>query len=188
MNHLLSILILFLAVLTCQGQYDSGLSLKNNSDFTLEAGSSFTAGSGFSGSSLFIRPALSKPITRRFSIQAGTMFQSYHLFSAQNSELSSMFPAYSLSLFGMGSFELNDKITVYGGYMHTKPVFSKSGKDLFAPGNTFFGGIDYRMNNNNTLGIRVAYSKDNNSLFQYPSMFRQGSTDYFPGNSFLYGY
>lgn len=188
MKQLFSLLILFLAIFTSRGQFDSGFTLKDNTNFSLDAGTAFTAGSGYSGNSLFIRPTLTKSMSRNFSLHAGTMFQSYQLFTQKNSELNTYFPAYSLSFFGMGSVDLNEKITLYGGYMYSKPFTGKSGNEYFSPGNTFFGGIDYRVSNSSTLGIRVAYSKNEYSLFNYPSMFRNGPSGYFPDNGFLFGY
>ncbi len=188
MKHILFAFILLLFGTAVIAQSDFRQSPIKHTDFKLTGGTTFAAGSGFYGNSLFLAPSLSRTITRKFSLQAGTVFQTYHLFSSSNNELKAFFPAYSLSFFGMGTLQMTEKISVYGGILHTRPFSEKQGDDRFSPGNTFFGGIDYRINSKSTIGLRFAYSKDQTYLLHSPSSFGQSTSLLFPENNFPFGF
>jgi hypothetical protein len=150
--------------------------------FGLTAGTAFTGGNMFSGNSLFIQPSVIKPISSKFSLQAGTLFQTYTMFSAPKSENLNFGTSAFMSFYGMSAYKLNERITLYGGFMHTRSVLTSSDGSKFS-GNTFFGGADYKLSNNSSIGIRFAYSKDSNPFLMFPSTNQSCLMPLFPGNN-----
>jgi len=185
MKTFLLALICSMSVILSQAQSDYEPHQQGKTRFGLNAGTSFFAGSGFSGTSLFLQPSLTRPLTKRFSLQAGTVFQSHTLFAGKNNEYLSFAPPASVSFYAMGALDMSEKITLYGGFLYTEPLLTGSESSFFKPGKAFFGGIDYKVTNNSTLGIRVAYSRDNFPYLYSPSPFSE-SRFLYPANNLMW--
>jgi hypothetical protein len=187
MKMFVVMLICCLSVFSSQAQIDDESQQLFHTRFGLNAGTSFFAGSGFSGTSLFLQPSLSRPLTKRFSLEAGTVFQSHTLFAGKNNEFLSFSPASSVSFYALGALDMSEKITLYGGFLYTEPLLTGSESVIFKPGKAFFGGIDYKINNHSTVGIRVSYSRDNFPYLFSPSPFSDRQAGFmYPSNNFMW--
>jgi len=183
MKNLLAFLCLICISLFSSAQENIEQETNTAPVFGLTAGTTFTGGNMFSGNSLFIQPSVIKPISSKFSLQAGTLFQTYTMFSAPKSENLTFGPSAFMSFYGMGAYKLNERTTLYGGFMHTRSIFSNQDASSKYSGNTFFGGADYKLTNNSSIGIRFAYSKDSNPFLMFPSSNQSCYMPLFPGNN-----
>ncbi len=189
-KHVSLFIICALFVLQSMGQLNENAPFLNEPIETgISAGTFLTGSSDFSAQSFFIQPYISKKFTRRFSIQTGTIFQTYSLFSKHNSEMAAFSPASSLALFVSGSYDVSNKLTLYGGFLHAEPI-SFSGNTNFNSGNAFFGGFDYKIGKNSYIGARFLYSKDMSPLLHSPSYNHYGCSSpfYMPGNDMFLGW
>jgi hypothetical protein len=174
--------ITFLCLMWCL----FSLSSQNNADnqplqdwkFNLGAGFDFAAGKDFTGNTLFITPTLSKQFSNKLTIYAGTLFQSYSFLSTGKHESGLYMPLQTLSVFGAAAFQVNEKVTIYGGLIHSEPVSIKQGQLMNKSGDAIFGGIDYSISRNSKIGLRFMYGSDYFPLYSYPATFRNDQSGF----------
>lgn len=179
------ILISFLFVMSVVAQ-ENPLPLNRQSSFRLNAGTTFFGSNQLSGNSVFLNPEFKQPLTERISIHAGVLFSNVQFF--QNNYSNIIKPQSSLSLYAAGSFKVNDRWTLYGGLMHSKPFVLTYSDKLLNTSTVFFGGFDYKINDSNSIGIMLMYSKDPYPLLFSPlhgnpagANFSSYPGDFFPG-------
>jgi hypothetical protein len=162
------------------------LSLNRQSSFHLNAGTTFFGSNQMSGNLLFLNPEFKQPLTERLSIHAGVLFSTVQFFQDKSSNSINSYS--SVSLYAAGSYKVNDTWTLYGGLMHAKPFAFSQSENLLNTSTVFFGGFDYKLNDSNSIGIMLMYSKDPYPLLLSPihgnparTNFQTYPGDFFPG-------
>jgi len=165
-------IIIFFALITnlLVAQNDTSFNANEPMKFQLSSGLMFAGGHGFSGNSLWMSPSLTKDLSKKFSLQVGTLFQSTTLFSAPDNEMFSTGSTFfNLSYYGSLLYRLNEDVIIHGGLLYSQAVLSKNNPSVFGSGLTFYGGVDFRVSKKSTIGISVAYSKDDYPFICRPS-------------------
>ena len=102
-------------------------------DFHVTLGMDFSTASGYgSGFTQYVVPTVSYPIGKRFLISGGLVIANTNYFNARPLYSGDMFQPYnghytSLTLFGSGTYFVNDKLTISGSFYKEFPV---SGQQL----------------------------------------------------------
>lgn len=180
MRHFISAIFIFsLTAMVSPAQNDS-LPLSRQTSFQLNAGTMVFGNMQSAASNIFLNPSIKQPLTERLSVHAGAVYSSGQLFQISSSNTYKPFS--SLTLYGAGSFQLNEQWTLYGGVMYGKPLSLSNAEFTTSASTVLFGGFDYKLNETNTIGIRLLYSKEPYPLFFSPSGLHSLNTG-FPGGS-----
>ncbi len=180
MRHLISSIFIFLLIAMVSLAQNNSIPLIRQTSFQLNAGTMVFGNMQSVASNIFLNPSIRQPLTKRLSVHAGAVYSSGQLFQMSNSNTYKPFS--SLTLYAAGSFQLNEQWTLYGGVMHGKPLSFTQTELTSGQSTILFGGFDYKLNETNTIGIRLLYSKEPYPLFLAPDGLHSINTR-FPGGS-----
>lgn len=155
---------------------------KTGISYELDAGFGFTAlSNNFAYNSFYLSPYINKPINSKFSLQAGMAFQNISLFgkSSENSLMPKNIN--TISYFAQGSIQQTEKLLLFGGINHTREMNFGDFKSPNFQSNSIYGGFNYRISKNTTIGAAIRYSQGNNHIFNNDNflMPRQNTTNNF---------
>lgn len=184
MKSFISAIIIFsLSALSTFAQNDSA-PLINHTSFQLNAGTMAFGNNQSAAGIFFLNPTVRQPLTERLSVHAGAVYSSGQLFQISNSNTYKPFS--SLTLYAAGSFQVNEQWTLYGGAMHGKPLSLSNAEFTTSASTVLFGGFDYHLNEKNTIGIRLLYSKEPYLLFFSPSGLHSSDTGFSGGSENIF--
>lgn len=171
MKNFLSIIFVFTYLISFSQLEDRETKKNQKSEVSLNAGYGFSAISNeFTLNNFYLQPYINKPIKNKLSLQAGMVFQNIN-FGGINNEYSLM-PRNlnTISYFAQGSIQQTENLILFGGINHTRELnFSNFNNSSFNS-NRVYGGFEYKLNKNTSIGAAISYSQGNNSIFNQSSL------------------
>jgi len=170
MRNILTILFLINTVISISQNDQVLSSSKTEKTYELDAGFTLTAiPNDFAYNSFYLRPYINKPLNSKFSLQAGMVFQNISLFG-KGSEISLMPKNINtISYFAQGSIQQTENLLLFGGINHTREMNFGNFKSPSFQSNSIYGGFEYKLNKNTSIGAAVSFSQGNSPIYNNDS-------------------
>lgn len=141
--------------------------------FSLQTGAEFGMFNNGSMLNTYLAPVFSQPLGKKLTLSAGAMISNTTFHNARMFDQAGELSDFSgnlttMTLFGSGSYQLNDRVTVTGAaYKTINPAFNSrlSPDNLRMEAQGVSMGVGYRINDNLHIGAEIRMQQGNSSFY-----------------------